>query len=156
MSSQSYSNSKRSERKSELKRLVDAHIPVGIIAYLDDETIGWCSVAPKETHVRLKRFTSICIEDHGNTWSIVCFFLKRQLRGSGFTVSLIRAAVDYATAHGAEIVEAYPVEPAWDVHGNWQPAKSYQFMGYSSSFLKAGFQDVTPAMSQRKIVQYKV
>jgi hypothetical protein len=69
---------------------------------------------------------------------------------------LLKAAVDFAASHGAEVVEAYPVEAEWDQDGNWQPAKSYRFMGYRSTFEHAGFQDVTPEGGRRTIMRLPI
>jgi GNAT superfamily N-acetyltransferase len=118
--------------------------------------VGWCSVAPRETYSRLERSPSFKRIDEKRTWSVVCFYLDRRLRGKGMAVEFLRAAVQYAVEAGAEVVEGYPVEPERDADGNWRPARSYRFMGYLSSYLKAGFKDVTPEGNRRKIVRYDI
>jgi hypothetical protein len=77
---------------------------------------------------------------------VVCFYLD-------LSVAFLRAAVDYACAQGAVVVEGYPVDPVVDEAGNWSPPKNYRFMGYTSTFLKAGFQDVTPEGNPRRIMR---
>lgn len=134
LSSARYRGLESAHRREVLRDLVQGGTPTGIIGYLDGEPIGWCSVAPRETYPRLERSTSIARLEGRAVWSIVCFYLDRRFRRQDRTVELLRAAVAYATAQGAKIVEGYPVKPERDADGGWQPARSYRFMGYLSSF----------------------
>jgi GNAT superfamily N-acetyltransferase len=81
--------------------------------------------------------------DDRPVWSVVCFFVRRDLRGQGLALQLLRAAVKYAASHGARIVEGYPVEPG----------QSYQFMGSPAIFKAAGFREVGRAENDRLIVR---
>jgi hypothetical protein len=74
---------------------------------------------------------------------VVCFFIRRDLRGQGLALKLLWAAVAHAAEQGAQIVEGYPVEPG----------QSYQFMGSPSIFKAAGFREVAQAGSDRPIVR---
>ena len=87
---------------------------------------------------------------------MVCFYLDRGARGQDLSVAFLRAAVDYARSQGAVVVEGYPVDPVVDAAGNWAPPKSYRFMSYTSTFNKAGFQDVTPEGSSRRVMRYEL
>ena len=49
--------------------------------------------------------------DDQPVWSAVCFFIAKTYRRQGLTVSLLRAAVEYARQAGAKIVEGYPDDP---------------------------------------------
>ena len=51
-------------------------------------------------------------------------------------VPLLTAAVEYARAHGAKIVEGYPVEPTKRLTGD------RGYTGVVSAFRKAGFVEV--------------
>jgi GNAT superfamily N-acetyltransferase len=64
-------------------------------------------------------------EEEERIWSLVCFFIKRELRGEGMTTQLIQAAAALARSKGAQILEAYPVDPN---------SPSYRFMGYFATF----------------------
>jgi GNAT superfamily N-acetyltransferase len=154
LSSREYGDLDSAGRRKAMEAIVGAGTRVGILGYLDGEPVGWCSVAPRETYSRLERSRTIKRIDQKRTWSVVCFYLDRRLRGQSLTPEFLRVAVDYAASQGVEVVEGYPVEPEIDADGNWQPARSYRFMGYLSSYLKAGFVDVTPEGSRRKIVRY--
>src|SRR6185295_15149534 len=43
------------ERKRLMKGLVGDEVPIGVLAFEGDEPIGWCSIAPRETYVRLEK-----------------------------------------------------------------------------------------------------
>src|SRR5262245_52200840 len=50
LTSAQFKCSKRDERVAELERLVDTGTPIGVLAYSQDEPVGWCSIAPRETY----------------------------------------------------------------------------------------------------------
>lgn len=130
-----------------MEGIVRAGTPVGILGYLEGEPVGWCSVAPgRRTLAWSARRASGASSRAGSGRSSV----------STWTAEFLKAAVEYAAKGEAEVVEGYPVEPRIDAQGNWHPARSYHFMGYYSSYLKAGFQDVTPCGGKRKIVRYVI
>jgi GNAT superfamily N-acetyltransferase len=133
-------------RKQALESLVKAGTPTGILAYRHGEPVGWCSVAPRETYARLERSSTLKRIDDLPTWSVVCFFVKREVRGRGLSLLLLRSAVAYAVSQGAEIVEGYPVESN----------QSYRFMGSPSTFEQAGFRDAAIAANGRRIMRYVV
>jgi GNAT superfamily N-acetyltransferase len=129
-------------RKEFIKQRIWQNIPIGIVGYFDNEPIAWCSIAPRETHERLRG------DEHlENVWSITCFYIKRQFRRKGLTEYLIEKAKEYAKENGAEYIEAYPVE---------QDSPSYRFMGYRGTFEKAGFTYIKMAGTRRHVMVYKV
>ncbi len=82
----------------------------GVLAYLDGEVVGWCSVAPRSTYRRLVRSRTIPALDDADPWSVVCFVVRPGFRRRGLMHQLLDGAVAHAAAHGATIVEGYPVE----------------------------------------------
>ena len=129
------------EKKRTIISLIEADTPVGILAHVDDKTVGWCSVAPRETYRRLSRQ-----QDDGETgvWSIVCFYVPRALRGDGLASALLDAAIDHAFAKGAGTIEAYPVD---------QASPSYSFMGFRDMFAARGFRETGMAGSRRHVMR---
>jgi GNAT superfamily N-acetyltransferase len=152
--SSAYRQLDSSQRRQALQTLVDAGTPAGVLAYLDGEPVGWCSVAPRETYQRLERSKTLKRIDELVTWSVVCFYLNRKLRHQGLAVKLLSAGVDYAVSQGAEVVEGYPVERHKDEQGIWQPIVSYRFMGSVSTYEKAGFRQAGVASQGRCIMRY--
>ncbi|MBI3360916.1 MAG: GNAT family N-acetyltransferase [Chloroflexi bacterium] len=97
--------------KRAMKKIVNSGEVPGLMAYSSDTPVGWVSVAPREAFPALDRSRVAKRVDDQLVWSIVCFFVAKQYRRTGVTVELLKAAVEYARAHGAKIVEGYPIEP---------------------------------------------
>ncbi len=147
MRSTEFSNSTKEGRVDELARLATEGTPIGILAYQNDSPVGWCSIAPRETYEALERYRALPRINDQPVWSVVCFFVNRHVRRHGLTLGLLRAGLAYARSHRASIVEGYPVEP---------DAKLYTYMGSPSTFLAAGFRDVTPPGQARRVMRYHV
>lgn len=123
-----------------MKALVDAGVPVGILACQAGNPVGWCSIAPRRTYRPLGGPEG----DEAGIWSLACFFLRREWRGSGHAAALLDAAIVYAREQGASIVEAYPVDP---------DSPSYRFMGFVDLFRRAGFTEVGRAGTRRHVMR---
>lgn len=83
----------------------------GVLAYVDGEVAGWCSVAPKSTYRRLMRSRTIPhLDEERDPWSIVCFVVRGGFRKRGLMHDLLDGAVEHARASGAAMVEGYPVD----------------------------------------------
>lgn len=114
-------------------RVIDG-TPIGILGYIDDEPVAWCSIAPLETYkssLRGRGYSSD--ETNNNVWSIACFFIRTGFRRQGLTSEIIDAAIDYAKDQGAKTIEAYPVD---------YDSPSYGFMGRIGTFRSKGFAEV--------------
>lgn len=140
-----FQRSTKEERIARLEDLVRGNVPVGLLAYDGPEPIGWCSIAPRDTYEALRFSRTLPPLDTLSVWSVVCFYVDPRYRGRQVSVGLLKAAVQYALAQGAEAVEAYPV-PAGST--------SYRFMGVPDLFLEAGFVDVTPRGRRRRVFRY--
>lgn len=130
-------------RKAAMARRIAAGTTVGLLGYLDEEPVAWCSVAPRSSYRRLVDDGS---SDDG-VWSIACFFVVRRLRGLGITKRIIAAAVDFAKSRGASIVEAYPVDAE---------SPSYRYMGFVPTFEAAGFCEVGRVGTRRHVLRLTV
>jgi GNAT superfamily N-acetyltransferase len=87
--------------------------------------------------------------DEQPVWSVVCFFVARSQRRKGLTVELLKAAVDYARANGARIVEGYPVEPKAG-----KAPDIFVYTGLLSAFKQAGFTEILRRSETRPIMRY--
>ena len=143
--SSAFQRSTKETRIAMLEQLVCDTVPTGILAYAAGVPVGWCSVAPRETYGALQVSRVLPPLDDTPVWSVVCFFVDRHFRRQNLTVDLLKAAVQYALAQGAPAVEGYPVP---------SDAVSYTYMGSPATFLKAGFQDVTPVGQKRTVMRY--
>src|SRR6266436_6058493 len=135
--------------RAELKALVDAGKPPGLIGYRGKVPVGWVSLGPREEYARLKRSPVMKAVDEQPVWSVVCFVVPAQYRDQGVAQALLTAAVAYARRQGATLVEAYPVD---------KPTRSkddYMWFGAKSMYDKAGFKEVARRKPQRPIVRIK-
>jgi GNAT superfamily N-acetyltransferase len=147
LKSTEFSRSTKAERIDRLDELVTCGVPVGVLAYVDAEPVGWCSIAPRETYEGLERYRALPRLDDAPVWSVVCFFVDRRWRRHGLTLGLLTASVNYARSKGARIIEGYPV-PA--------DARLYTYMGSPSTYRAVGFREVTPAGQARSVLRYVV
>ena len=108
----------------------------GLIAYADGVPAGWVALAPRGEYPRIPRSTVITYEDVPGCWAVTCFYVHPDHRGRGLLRPLLAGAVEHARAHGAQHLEAYPVEP-----GPGQ-SDSGLFRGPLDLFLWAGFVEV--------------
>ena len=143
-STQESHNHTPADRKCQMMARIRDGVPVGLIAYRDDEPVGWVSVAPRETYRNLGGPPAAPGEV---IWSIACFYVPRKLRGQGLVHQLIAGAVEHARAEGATVVEAYPVDI---------DAPSYRFMGFVPVFLAAGFADHGMAGARRHVMRLRL
>ena len=132
------------DRKALLAQRVEAGSPIGILAYSEGTPVGWCSIAPRETYLE-DALKGIEAPDEV-VWSIVCFYVPRRQRGEGLGRALLEAAVLEATARGATLIEAYPVDP---------DSPSYRFMGRVSMFAAAGFVESHRAGTRRHVMHVR-
>jgi GNAT superfamily N-acetyltransferase len=102
------------EKRACMDRLVRAGTPVGVLAFVGSDPVGWCSVAPRETYVRLERSRTMprVTSAETPTWTVLCFFVARPHRNRHVARALLRGAVAYAREQGAKIVEGYPFDAA--------------------------------------------
>ena len=132
-----------------LKSTVDSGNIPGILAYLGNEPVAWCSVAPREQFPVLDRSRTLKRVDSEPVWSIVCFFVAKQHREKALTHALISASLKYAKENGARVVEAYPLDKQPSNH-----TAGEAYTGYATTFQKEGFKEVIRRSSIRPIMRY--
>lgn len=133
--------------KAAIRKLAKSGEPVGVLLYLGEEAIGWCSVAPREQFVALEKSRVWAPVDDKLVWSVTCFFVAKAYRKQGVTVELLNAAVEYARQSGATIVEGYPQ------HLKKPLPASFVWTGLYGSFLQAGFEEVTRRSKTKPIMR---
>lgn len=148
LSAAEFERTRGEEARRSMKAIVDAGRVPGILAYVDGEPVGWCSVAPRDEFPRLNRSPLLKPVDDAPVRSIVCFYVPRKRRGQGLAQGLLEAAVAHAQHQGASVVEGYPIEPRGDRH----PAVA-AWTGVPVMFERAGFREVLRRKPTRPIVR---
>jgi len=141
----------RASNRRAFQRLVRSGAVPGLIAFEDGRPVGWVAVAPRSEYRRFERSRVLAPVDDQPVWSVPCFFVRREGRGRGLTVKLLRAACAWAATHGARRVEGYPLEPR---AGRLPPA--FAWYGLASAFRAAGFREVARRSDTRPIMRKTV
>jgi GNAT superfamily N-acetyltransferase len=135
--------------KQAMRAIIDSGRIPGILAYREDEAVGWCSVAPREEFPVLDRSWVLKRVDNQPVWSVVCFFIAKPYRHMGLSGRLLEAAVTYAGENGANIVEGYPVDPK-----KGSTPDVFAYTGLVTTFLQAGFVEVARRSETRPLMRY--
>jgi GNAT superfamily N-acetyltransferase len=122
------------ERPARLRRYAQEGTPPGVIAYVDGEPAGWCSVSPRASHHRLTHSRTIPTIDDVPVWSVICIVIRPPFRRKGLSRHLLAGAIDYARTRGAAMLEAYPI----DAEGG-RVSSALAYVGTTSLFEAAGF-----------------
>jgi GNAT superfamily N-acetyltransferase len=138
--------------RAAMRKIVASGTVPGLLAYIDENPVGWISVAPREEFGRIERSpVSKPVDNEPGVWSIVCWYIDRRHRGKGVGSALLQAAVDHAIRKGARIIEGYPVDPSRRKHSNAEA-----FVGIDAMFREAGFREVARRSPSRPLMRYMV
>ncbi|RIX30042.1 GNAT family N-acetyltransferase [Amnibacterium setariae] len=140
----------REERRTLLVReLEDAAVAPGLVLTVDGAAAGWVRVGPRVAQpgvlrTRVVRGGGAEPADDPEVWAVTCFVVRREHRGTGVAAALLDAAVGHAFAHGARVVEGYPVDRA----ARPGATSAELWHGTAGLFVRAGFVETarpTPA-----------
>ena len=118
------------QKQRAMRRLVEGGTPIGVLAYAGDVAVGWCSVAPRESYVKLERSRTMPRVSDDPTWTVLCFFVQRSHRGSGVAHALLAGAIELAHQRGARVVEGYPHDTAGISATHRGTARLFRALGF--------------------------
>ncbi len=130
-------------RRAVMRELCSVPVPPGVLAYLEGEVVGWCSVSPRSSYHRLVHSRVIPTVDDQPVWSVVCFVVRPGFRRQGVAVELLEGAVAFARDNGATILEGYPADNAGK-----RLSGSLAYTGTRSLFERVGFAVVASTTSR--------
>ncbi|GAA3683942.1 hypothetical protein GCM10022224_055710 [Nonomuraea antimicrobica] len=104
-----------------------------MLAYDGGEPVGWAAVAPRSdtSFARSRRIPHV---DDLPVWSLWCIRVRPGHRKRGISHALIAGAVEFARAHGAPAIEAYPLDS-----GGAEVDVTMAYAGIRRNFERAGF-----------------
>jgi len=143
-------------RKTLLKNFTSNNQVPGLLAYIDDQSIGWCSIGPREDFTSLEKSRTLRRIDATPVWSIVCFFVAKPYRNKGILSKLLDGAVEYAEQQGAQVIEGYPIDLQTHKLAGHTLKGCSGYMGVASIFRAAGFVKVAEANETQLIMRYTV
>jgi len=135
--------------KNAMKELVWENKPAGVLGLYEGQAIAWCAFAPREDFIKLERSRVHKRIDDEMVWSIPCFFIDKRFRRNGISVALLKGVIEYATAKGIRIIEAYPTIPTQE-----KLPDAFAWIGLYTSFERAGFEIVDRTSGNRPMVRY--
>jgi GNAT superfamily N-acetyltransferase len=118
---------------SNVRTLLGRNVAPGVLAYDDNEVVGWAAVAPR-AELPFARSTKIPHVDDLPVWSVWCIRVRPGHRGKGISPRLLDGAVAYARSQDAPAVEGYPVD---NKSAKVDPTMAY--VGTRMLFERAGF-----------------
>ncbi len=133
----------------------DAPATTGLVAYLDDEPVGWCGVEPRTSYHGLLRAFRVPWDGRSedrtdNTvWAVTCFVTRAGYRRRGVSYALARAAVDFARERGARALEGYPMVTKTGQEITWGELH----VGSRNIFAAAGFAEVCRPTLRRVVMR---
>lgn len=136
-----YNKRDRSLNKNDLRKIIVSNKPIGLLAYWDNNPVGWCQLTPRQELPWLLKNGYGEVNQSSNVWCISCFYIKTRFRRKGITAALIKAAIEYARNAGASLLEAYPRQ------------SPNSFTGYPSTFKQAGFK-LSKEVKYKRIVAF--
>lgn len=117
---ESFHSFPREERADRLREQTDCGHPEsettsGLVAYLDEEPVGWRAIEPRTAYAGLLRNFRIPWDGHtedrtdDSVWAVTCFFTRAGFRKRGVSRALASAAVRFARERGVRAIEGYPI-----------------------------------------------
>ncbi len=123
----------------------------GVLAYEGSEPVGWCAVEQRTAYRRIlnSRLVNESRDELGadDVWFVSCFVVRVGHRRKGVASALLAGAVDHARAHGARVLEAFPL----DAGPGTSSAELYH--GPLSVFEAAGFETIARPSDHRAVVR---
>ena len=144
------------DNRAALRREVEeAEVPVGLLAYRDDDVVGWTRVVPRSTlpGITGNRALARILDDDPGAWWVSCFAVRREQRGSGVGTALLEAAVGWAASHGASVLDGHPVDTG-GLAGPASPAAV--FTGTLAMFRAAGFTEIGRTYKTRPVMRHRL
>ena len=123
-------------RRRAMTKLAARRRAPGLLAFEGGEVAGWIAIAPRTELGRIEASRATPRVDDEDVWVIPCVTVRKNARGRGIALALIRAAVAYAARQGAPAVEAYPRA------GRARTADDNAYIGTEPLFRRAGFRIV--------------
>jgi GNAT superfamily N-acetyltransferase len=126
----------------------------GMVAYLDDEPVGWVAVEPRTAYPRLQWMRTVWSDreedkaDDG-VWCVTCFVVRKGFRRRGITYGLAGGTVDFARERGARALEAYPMITTPGMEVTWGEL----YVGTRQVFADAGFAEVSHPSLRRVVMR---
>ncbi|MEQ1570376.1 MAG: GNAT family N-acetyltransferase [Myxococcota bacterium] len=89
----------------------DSRAPMGLLAHVAGDPVGWCAAGPRSRYARAIRTPSFGDRDPAeddDVWLVPCLYVRPEHRRGGVARALLEGAVAVAWQHEATAIEAFP------------------------------------------------
>jgi len=124
--------------------------PLGLLAFQDEEPVGWCATGPRSRYVRALKtptYRGGDPESDSDIWLVPCLFVRKGLRGRRVSQALLEAAVDLAKECGATAIEGFPFS------GSEKRSSGDVQVGTEVLFASCGFEVVRTPSANRVVMR---
>ena len=104
-------------------------------------------MSPKPSLVGFRQLKDFPQSENPAVWSVICFYVPEKRRGQGLMGRLLGAAVEFAAANGAQVIEGYPFVPEKADDGAG---------GTTVVFERAGFERVRELLPGQWLMAHRV
>lgn len=128
----------------------------GLVAFLDDDPVGWCAVEPRIEYQGMLRNQRVPWEGRTEdkvdptVWAVTCLLVRAGFRRGGISRELARAAVTHARERGARAIEAYPMTTTANA------LLEELHVGTVATFAGAGFSEVSRPTVRRAVMRLEL
>jgi GNAT superfamily N-acetyltransferase len=143
-----WDEAKGKKNRDAFRRLVKGGKVHGVLAFADEEPVGWCCFGPRSTFPRILRVRALQREAPATTWSVVCFYIPARWRGQGVATQLVKVATERTFALGAKEVEGFPVLPK---KAPERVPAAFAWTGVPALFEAAGYEEMDRPNASRPI-----
>ena len=131
-----------------------SHSPMGALATVGGEPVGWCACGPRSRYTAAIKGRSSLLagrprEEDDDVWLVACIFVDPRHRGLGVAIPLRRAAATLARQDGASAIEAWPLAA-----GVRRPG--YEHIGREAVFARLGFHCIHRPSADRAIMRLQL
>jgi GNAT superfamily N-acetyltransferase len=128
--------------------------PMGILASVAGEPVGWCACGPRSRYAvaisgRSKLLRNRVRTEDESVWFLPCLFVSIGHRDRGVTYTLVRAAIELARREGAIAIEGWPVAGS-------DRRSPDAFLGREKVFEDLGFRCVERPSPHRAIMRLEL
>lgn len=132
----------------------DSAMPMGILASVSGEPVGWCACGPRSRYAVALKGRSKLLQDRDRNedelvWLLPCLYVRPDVRAQGITYALVGAAVEMARREGALAVEGWPIAGS-------DRRSADAFLGREKVFEDLGFRCVGRPDPQRAIMRLEL
>lgn len=127
--------------------------PMGVLAYIDGEPVGWCAIGPRKRYnraINTPTFKGRDPDEDASVWMIPCLYVRADMRNKGVSRILIEKAIELAKEYKAKAVECFPFS------GTKKRSGGDIQVGVESLFASCGFEVIRQPSNNRVVMRVDV